>query len=242
MESGIEGRVATDLEKHHYEHTASVEGYGVECEGDSISYVPTVQFEYPDDGEHEKPIVRDQWVKAPLLEKCQQRFATVPSGEAMTMPLLDKRLEVLRYALRQAVEQMNLDTIGRLVIKAKATEQRIAVEKQAAETPGMRELHEDIVIHDDAERGKVVIHFPAAIDQRTRRWVKMCGFNGSGDGATFWRKRTFRRGDNIGLDTARHCVSRIVEDRGKLAAVAKPPVQVAMDNFESPSRIHPLAA
>ncbi|MEA3188772.1 MAG: hypothetical protein QOD99_2602 [Chthoniobacter sp.] len=37
------------------------------------------------------------------------------------MPLLDMRLEVLRYALRQAVEEMNLDTIDRLVTKAKAT-------------------------------------------------------------------------------------------------------------------------
>ena len=33
----------------HYEHTASVEGYGVEGDGESMSYVPTVQFQYPDD-------------------------------------------------------------------------------------------------------------------------------------------------------------------------------------------------
>ena len=47
---------------------------------------------------------------------------------------------------------------------------------------------------------------------------KICGFFGRGDGATFWRRRTFRRGENIALDRARHCVEHIVEKRAKLAA------------------------
>ena len=70
--------------------------------------VPTVEFTYPDEGDEPASVVRDQWREAPLMTKCQQRFAVVPSGDVMTMPLLDKRLEVLRYALREAVEQMDL--------------------------------------------------------------------------------------------------------------------------------------
>lgn len=34
---------------------------------------------------------------------------------------------------------------------------------------------------------------------------------------TYWRKRTFRRGENIALDNARHCVERIVADAAKIA-------------------------
>ena len=65
--------------------------------------MPTVDFTYPDDGDEPAPRVRDDWRPAPLLEKCsKQRFACVPSGDVMTMPLLDKRLEVLRYALRRS--------------------------------------------------------------------------------------------------------------------------------------------
>jgi len=45
----------------------------------------------------------------------------------------------------------------------------------------------------------VVVHFAKAVDRGTRRWMQMCGFHGSGDGATFWRRRTFRRGENMGL-------------------------------------------
>jgi len=83
--------------------------------------VPVVDFEYPEDGERETPVVRDQWRPAPLAEKCQQRFAVVPSNDVMTMPLLDKRLEVLGYALREAVEQMDFNLIYQLAEKAIAT-------------------------------------------------------------------------------------------------------------------------
>ena len=218
----------------HYEHAASVEGYGFEGEGDSMSFVPTTQFQYPDDGEPEKSVVRDQWRDEPLYNKCQRRFAPVASGGVMTMPLLDKRLDVLQYALREAVEQMDVGAICRLADKLRGTNERLEAEKIAEASPGTRELHGDIVIHDNAERGKVVIQFPTAASQETRRWVQMCGFFGSGDGATFWRKRTFRRGDNIGLDCARHCVGRILEDRRKLEAAQQPavePVTVQADPF-----------
>ena len=135
--------------------------------------VPTVDFTYPDEGDEPASVVRDQWREAPLITKCQQRFAVVPSGDVMTMPLLDKRLEVLRYALREAVEHMDFS-----------------------------------VIHQLAE----------PLDHRNRRWLRICGFSGCGDGVTYWRKRTFRRGENMALDRARHCVQRVVDHRAKLAA------------------------
>ena len=191
---------------------------GVEHIGGALQCVPVVEFEYPDDGERETPVVRDQWVEAPLVMKCQQRFAVVPSGDVMTMPLLDKRIEVLRYALREAVEQMDFDVIHQLVGKARSTMERIAAELLAANTPTARERIEDIVIHDDAESGKVVIHFAEMLDGRNRRWLRICGFSGSGDGVTYWRKRVFRRGENMALDRARHCVQRIVDNRAQLAA------------------------
>jgi hypothetical protein len=50
-------------------------------------------------------------------------------------------------------------------------------------------------------------------DQGARR-----GFSGSGDGATYWRRRTFRRGENMALDRARDLVERLLDDRAKLAA------------------------
>ena len=180
--------------------------------------VPTVEFEYPEDGDRETPVVHDQWIEAPLMTKCQQRFAVVPSNDVMTMPLLDKRIEVLRYALREAVERMDFSLINRLAEKAIATRERIATEQLAASTPGLRERHGDIVIHDDAERGKVVVQFPERIDERTRRVLKIYGFSGSGDGATYWRKRTFRQGENIALDRARDLVERLLNQRAKLAA------------------------
>lgn len=179
--------------------------------------VPTVDFTYPDEGDEPAPRVRDQWVEAPLMKKCQQRFAVVPSNDVMTMPMLDKRLEVLRYALREAVERMDFTTIHRLAQKAIGTAERIKREQLAATTPGLRESHEDIVIHDDAERGKVVVQFPEHVDERTRRVLKIYGFCGSGDGATYWRKRTFRRGENIALSTARDLVEGLLADRAKLA-------------------------
>ena len=72
---------------------------GVEQIGGALQCVPVAEFEYPDEGDEPTPRVRDQWIEAPLVKKCQQRFAVVPSHDVMTMPLLDKRLEVLRYAL-----------------------------------------------------------------------------------------------------------------------------------------------
>ena len=214
----------------HYEHAASVEGYGIEGDGDSMSYVPTTQFQYPDDGESEKSVVRDQWRSEPLYRKCQRRFAPVASGDVMTMPLLDKRLDVLQFALREAVEQMDVGVICRLADKLRGTSERLEAEKIAESSPGTRELHGDIVIHDDAGRGKVVIQFPRPASQETRRWVQMCGFFGSGDGATFWRRRTFRRGENMGLDRARHCVGRILEDRRKLEAAQQPAAEPSLPN------------
>ena len=181
------------------------------------SCVATVEFEYPEDGEHETSVVRDQWRPAPLMTKCQQRFAVVPSGDVMTMPLLDKRMEVLRYALREAVDRMDIAVIHRLAEKAMATSERIATEQLAASTPGLRERREDIVIHDDAERGKVVVQFPERVDERTRRVLKIYGFSGSGDGATYWRKRTFRQGENMALDRARDLVERLLDQRAKFA-------------------------
>jgi hypothetical protein len=180
--------------------------------------VATVEFEYPDDGERETPVVRDQWIEAPLVRKCQQRFATVPSGDVMTMPLLDKRLEVLRYALAEAVAQMDIDSLCRLADKARATAQRIATEKLAATTPGTIERHGEITIEDNAERGRVIVQFATPPDYRERRLMRMCGFFGGGDGITYWRRRTFRRGENIALDHARYCAERIIKHRAQLSA------------------------
>jgi hypothetical protein len=44
--------------------------------------------------------------------------------------------------------------------------------------------------------------------------LKIYGF--SGDGATYWRKRKFRRGENMALDHARDLVERLLVDRAKL--------------------------
>lgn len=184
---------------------------------ESSACVPVVDFLYPDEGDEPAPRVRDHYRRAPLAEKCQQRFAVVPSNDVMTMPLLDKRMEVLRYALREAVEQMDFNLIHQLAEKAIATRERIATEQLAASTPGLRERHGDIVIHDDAERGKVVVQFPERVDERTRRVLKIYGFSGSGDGATYWRKRTFRRGENMALDHARDLVERLLGQRAKIA-------------------------
>ncbi len=220
---------------NHYEHSASVEGYGVEADGnDGYTRVPTVQFEYPEDDEPERPVVRDQWRNESLLVKCQRRFAPVKSGDVMATPMLDKRLDVLQFALREAVEKMDVGAICKLADKARAATERLAPEKIAESSPGTRELHEDIVIHDDAERGKVVIQFPQPADQRTRRWVQMCGFFGSGHGATFWRKRTFLRGGNVALDRAHHCVERVLENRRKLEAAQQPAAEQAATSTSNP--------
>lgn len=219
---------------NHREHAAGVEGRGYEGSGDSVTYVPTVGFEYPDDGEPETSVVRDQWRDEPLYRKCQRRFVTVPSGDVMTMPLLDKRLDVLQFALREAVEQMDVSAICRLAEKARSTTERMKAERVAEASPSTRETHGDILILDDADRGKVVVHFAEPVDRNTRRWLQICGFSGCGDGASFWRRRTFRRGENIGLENARHCVARVLEDRAKLEAAGQPveePVTATADPF-----------
>jgi hypothetical protein len=215
------GSRATSIAQTHYNRIA---GVGAETSDDDrrdgrINLVPTVDFTYPDEDDEPAPRVRDDWQPAPLLEKCsKQRFACVPSGDVMTMPLLDKRLEVLRYALREAVEQMDLSTIHRLAEKAIATAERIATEQLAASTPGLRERHEDLLIVDDAERAKVLVVFPERVDDRTRRVLRIYGFNGGGDGITYWRHRTFRRGENMALDRARDLVERLLDQRAKLAS------------------------
>ena len=191
---------------------------GVESIGDDVRLVPVVEFIYPDDGDEPTPRVRDPFRKAPLAEKCQQRFAVVPSNDVMTMPLLDKRLEVLGYALKEAVARMDFHLIHRLAEKAIATSERIATEQLAASTPGVRERHEEIVIHDDAARGKVVVEFPERVDERTRRVLRIYGFCGSGDGATYWRRRTFRRGENTAMENAGDLVAKLLVDRAKIAA------------------------
>ena len=215
------GSRATSIAPTHYTARA---GFGAEtCDDDRrdgrINLVPTVDFTYPDESDEPAPRVRDEWRPVPLLEKCvRQRFACVPRGDVMTMPLLDKRLEVLRYALVEAVAQMDIEALCKLADKARATSVRIATEQLANSTPGTRERHGEIVIEDSAERGRVLITFPERPEQRTRRWLQICGFFSGGDGGvTYWRKRTFRRGENIALDNARHCVGKIVADAEKLA-------------------------
>ena len=59
---------------------------GVEEIGGAVQFVPVAEFAYPDDGDRDTPCVRDQRTDAPLVKKCQQRFALVPGGDVMTMP------------------------------------------------------------------------------------------------------------------------------------------------------------
>lgn len=181
--------------------------------------VPVVDFHYPDEGDDPAPVVRDAWTRAPLVEKCLRPFAQAVGPDAL--PMLDKRLEVLRYALREAVEKMDIHTIVRLATKAQDTERRIAAEQLAAGTPGTRERHADILIEDSPARGRVLIQFADLPSPQIRRLVRMCGFFGSGDGITWWRKRTFRRGENIALDHARDCVERILAHRAEAAAAER---------------------
>jgi hypothetical protein len=214
------GSRATSIAPSHYNARA---GFGAETSDDErrdghIYLVPTVDFNYPDEGDEPAPRVRDDWRPAPLLEKCsKQRFACVPSGDVMTMPLLDKRLEVLSYALREAVERMDFTTIHQLAVKALATRERIEIEQLAAATPGVSERHGDIVIVDDADAGRVRIQFAERPEARERRLIRMAGFYSGGDGVTYWRRRTFRRGENFALDRARWLVERVLAARAKLA-------------------------
>ena len=171
--------------------------------------VPTVDFEYPEDGDEEPVVTRDRWTDAPLYEKCQRRFASVSRDPDLLFPMLEMRMTVLREAITEAVKQMDFDAVGSLSRKACATAERIKEEELRYGNPGGSERHGDILIVDDAARGKVIIHFSSLLTTQGRRWVKVCGFNSGGDGATFWRRRTFRRGENMSLESARLCVREI---------------------------------
>ena len=169
--------------------------------------VGAVDFEYPDDGDAEPATTRDRWNEAtPLHEKCRQRFASVPRDPDVALPMLEMRLTVLRDAVREAADHGDFDTLARLCAKARATELRIKEEQLRYGSPGGVERHGSVVIVDDPERGKVVMQFPHPVPAQIRRWVRICGFTGSGDGATFWRFRTFRRNENVALETARTCI------------------------------------
>lgn len=207
------GLRATSIAHTHYLNIGAETGDDDRRDG-RINLVPTVDFNYPDEGAEPAPHVRDDWWPAPLLDKCsKQRFACVPSNDVMTMPLLHKRLEVLSYALREAVECMDFTLIHQLAEKAIAKRERIATEQLAISTPGLRERHEDMVIVDDAERAKMLVQFPERVDDRTLRLLRIYGFNGGGDGIIYWRHRTFRRGENMALDRARDLVERLLRER-----------------------------
>ena len=171
--------------------------------------VPTVDFEYPEDGDAEPVIARDRWTDTPLYEKCQRRFAVVPRDRDETLPMLEMRLTVLRYAIIEAAARTDFAAVARLSLKAQSTTRRIEAETLRYGHPGGSERHGDIVIVDDAGRGKVILQFPRALTGQSKRWVRVCGFTSTGDGATFWRVRTFRRGENTALESARLCVREI---------------------------------
>ena len=180
--------------------------------------VPAVDFEYPEDGDAEPVVTRDRWTDAPLYEKCQRRFASVSRDPDLLFPMLEMRMTVLREAITEAVKQMDFDAVGSLSRKACATAERIKEEELRYGNPGGSERHGDIVIVDDAGRGKVILQFPRALTGQSKRWVRVCGFTSTGDGTTFWRVRTFRRGENTALESARLCVREIAQMAEKEAA------------------------
>ena len=171
--------------------------------------VPTVDFEYPEDGDAEPVVTRDRWTDAPLYEKCQRRFASVSRDPDLLFPMLEMRMTVLRDAIREAAARTDFTAVARLSLKAQSTTRRIEAETLRYGHPGGSERHGDVLIVDDAERGKVIIHFPEPHSGQALRWTKVCGFTSTGDGATFWRVRTFRRGENTALESARLCVREI---------------------------------
>ena len=176
--------------------------------------VQVVDFCYPDDGEEEEPAaVRDTWTDAPIYEKCKKRLASIPSERDTTVLILSKRLTILQAALAEAVARQDYDAICKFAMKAKGTAERLAAEERRYNAPGVRETFGDLLLIDDAERTKVVIQFSTPPDLEMRKWVRICGFSADGDGVTFSRRRTFRRGANIALDQGRICVNRIVEGR-----------------------------
>ena len=181
---------------------------------DNHERVQVVDFCYPDDGEEEEPVaVRDTWTDAPLYEKCQRRLASIPSERDSSIPILSKRLTVLQSALAEAVARMDYNTLLKLTLKAKGTAERLAEEEQRYNAPGVREIHGNLLLIDDADRAKVVIQFSMPPDADTRRWVRICGFSADGDGVTFSRRRTFKRGENVALAQGRICVNRIEGSR-----------------------------
>ena len=181
--------------------------------------VATVDFEYPDDGDAEPAATRDRWnTTTPLHEKCRRRFASVPHDPDVALPMLEMRLAVLGDAAREAAEHGDFQTLTRLCLKARGTAQRIKEEQMRYGNPGGIERHGSVVIVDDAGRGKVVLQFPKPLPAQLKRWVRICGFTGCGDGATFWRFRTFRRDENVALETARLCVRELERMGWKEAA------------------------
>ena len=176
--------------------------------------VQVVDFCYPDEGEDEEaPVVRDSWTDAPLYEKCQRRLASIPSERDTTALILSKRLTVLQAALAEAVTRQDYDAICKFAMKAKGTAERLAAEERRYNAPGVRETFGDLLLIDDADRTKVVIQFSTQPDLETRKWVRICGFAAEGDGVTFSRRRTFRRGANVALEQGRICVNRIEGSR-----------------------------
>ena len=176
--------------------------------------VQVVDFCYPDDGEEEDaPVVRDSWTDAPLYEKCKKRLASIPSERDTTALILSKRLTILQAALAEAVSRQDYETLLRLAVKAKGTAERLAEEERRYNAPGLREVHGDLLLLDDPDRAKVVIQFSTPPDLETSRWVRICGFRAEGDGVTFSRRRTFKRGENVALAQGRICVNRIEGSR-----------------------------
>ncbi len=170
----------------------------------------SVPLVWPDYGEPE-PATPRPLTRLPLLARCQRPFAKVWSGDLDVLPMLHKRLEVLAYALREALDGGDFPTVKRLAVKAVATQRRLAEEAVAEALPTRIERHGSIVICDDAERRKVFIQFPSPLPPRLRRKLQMRGFYGSGDRMTYWRKRTIRHGENVGLSAARD----LLESLGK---------------------------
>ena len=176
--------------------------------------VQVVDFCYPDDGEEEgAPVVRDSWTDAPLYEKCKKRLASIPSERDTTALILSKRLTILQAALAEAVARQDYDAISKFAMKAKGTSDRLAAEERRYNAPGVREIYGDLLLLDDADRAKVVIQFSTPPDLETRKWVRICGFSAEGDGVTFSRRRTFKRGENVALAQGRICVNRIEGSR-----------------------------
>ena len=42
--------------------------------------VPTVEFEYPEDGDQPAPVVRDEWIEAPLMRSASSGLPSFPAA------------------------------------------------------------------------------------------------------------------------------------------------------------------